>query len=80
MTGQKSKTKDFNNIYQQLVKKIENQEGAVVLLGLSSIYWTVNDYIIWEWVENLMRLNTHKLLYYGTVSYTHLTLPTNSRV
>ena len=33
-------------------------------VGLSMIYWAINDDFIWELVENLMSLNPHKLLYY----------------
>ena len=33
-------------------------------VGLSRIYWAINDNFIWELVENLMDLNPHKLLYY----------------
>ncbi len=33
-------------------------------LGLYSVYWTINDEFLWEYVENLMKLNPHKLPYY----------------
>ena len=33
-------------------------------VGLSMIYWAINDDFIWELVENLMSQNRHKLLYY----------------
>ena len=33
-------------------------------VGLSMIYWAINDDFIWELVENLMSQNCHKLIYY----------------
>ena len=33
-------------------------------LGLFSIYWIVNDDLLWKLVESLMMLNSHKYLYY----------------
>ena len=33
-------------------------------LGPYGFYWTFYDGFIQEWVENLMRLNSHKLSYY----------------
>ena len=47
------------------MKKVEKKEDTVVFfVGLSSIYWAINDDFIWELVENLMSQNRHKLLYY----------------
>ena len=47
------------------MKKEEKKEETVVFfVGLSSICWVINDNVIWELVENLMNLNSHKLLYY----------------
>ena len=46
------------------MKKPEKKEGTVVFfVGLSMIYWAINDDFIWELVENLMSLNPHKLLW-----------------
>ena len=45
-------------------KEEKKEETVVVFVGLSSIYWAINDDFIWELVENLMSLNPHKLLYY----------------
>ena len=65
MKSKKLKIKGFKNIYQELMKKEEQKEDTVVFfVGLSSIYWAINDDFIWELVENLMSLNPHKLLYY----------------
>ncbi len=33
-------------------------------VGLSRIYWAINDDFIWELVENLMNFNPQKFLYY----------------
>ena len=42
----KLKTKGFNNIYQELMKKVEKKEDIVVFfVGLSMIYWAINDYL-----------------------------------
>ena len=47
------------------MKKVEEKEDTVVLfVGLSMIYWAINDDFIWELVENLMSQNCHKLIYY----------------
>ena len=47
------------------MKKAEKKEDTVVFfVGLSMIYWAINDDFIWKLVENLMNLNHHKLLYY----------------
>ena len=47
------------------MKKVEKKEDTVVFfVGLSMIYWAINDDFIWELVENLMSQNRHKLLYY----------------
>ena len=47
------------------MKKVEEKEDTVVLfVGLSMIYWAINDDFIWELVENLIRQNCHKLIYY----------------
>ena len=47
------------------MEKVENKEDTVVcFVGLSRIYWAINDDFIWKLVENLMLLNPHKLLYY----------------
>ena len=47
------------------MKKVEKKEYTVVFfVGLSMIYWAINDDSIWELVENLMSQNRHKLLYY----------------
>ena len=47
------------------MKKVEKKEDTVVFfVGLSMIYWAINDDFIWELVEILMSLNPHKLLYY----------------
>gem|GEM_PF-1519468 len=62
---QKLKIKEFKNIYQELMKRLEKKEDTVVFfVGLSMIYWAINDDCIWELVENLMSQNRHKLLYY----------------
>ena len=47
------------------MKKKEKKEDTVVFfVGLSMIYWAINDDFIWELVENLMSQNCHKLIYY----------------
>ena len=47
------------------MKMVEKKEETVVFfVGLSMIYWAINDDFIWELVENLMSQNRHKLLYY----------------
>ena len=47
------------------MKKVEKKEDTVVFfVGLSMIYWAINDDFIWELVENLMSQNCHKLIYY----------------
>ena len=52
------------------MKKAEKKEDTVVFfVGLSMIYWAINDDFIWKLVENLMNLNHHKLLYYQGGAY-----------
>ena len=63
--GQKLKIKGFENIYQELIKKIIKERiNSIFFVGSSRTYCTINDDLIWELVENLMSLNPHKLLYY----------------
>ena len=42
----------------------KERRNSSFCLGLSSIYWAINDDLMWKLVENLMSLNPHKLLYY----------------
>jgi hypothetical protein len=61
----KIKIKGFKNIYQERIKKIIKERiNSIFFVGLSRIYCTINDDLIWELVENLISLNPHKLLYY----------------
>ena len=45
-------------------KIIKERINSIFFVGLSRIYCTINDDLIWELVENLISLNPHKLLYY----------------
>ena len=42
----------------------KERKRSSFFVGLSMIYWAINDNFIWELVENLMSQNRHKLLYY----------------
>lgn len=42
----------------------KERRNSSFCLGLSSIYWAINDDLMWKLVENLMSLNPHKLLDY----------------
>jgi hypothetical protein len=43
-------------------KRRKERRNSSFFVGLSSIYWAINDNCIWELVENLMSQNRHKLL------------------
>ena len=43
-------------------KRRKERRHSSFFVGLSSIYWAINDNFIWELVENLMSQNRHKLL------------------
>ncbi|MCL2939517.1 MAG: hypothetical protein MGU50_24875, partial [Trichodesmium sp. MAG_R02] len=45
-------------------KSRKERRHSSFFVGLSMIYWAINDDLIWELVENLMSQNRHKLLYY----------------
>ena len=65
MKDKKIKIKGFKNIYQERMKKIIKERiNSIFFVGLSRIYCTINDDLIWELVENLMSQNRHKSLYY----------------
>ena len=42
----------------------KERRHSSLFVGLSMIYWAINDDSIWELVENLISQNLHKLLYY----------------
>ncbi len=58
--GQKIKNKGI----QKYISRTKERRHSSFFVGLSRIYWAINDDFIWELVENLMSLNPHKLLYY----------------
>ena len=45
-------------------KSRKERRNCSFFVGLSMIYWAINDDFIWELVENLMSQNCHKLIYY----------------
>ncbi|MCH2050957.1 MAG: transposase [Trichodesmium sp. ALOHA_ZT_67] len=45
-------------------KSRKERRHSSFFVGLSRMYWAINDDFIWGLVENLMRLNPHKFLYY----------------
>ena len=63
--GQKIKNKGVQKyILRTNEKGRKERRHSSFFVGLSMIYWAINDDFIWELVENLMSLNSHKLLYY----------------
>ena len=63
--GQKIKNKGVQEYISRTNEKgRKERRHSSFFVGLSMIYWAINDDFIWELVENLMSLNPHKLLYY----------------
>ena len=63
--GQKIKNKGVQEYISRTNEKgRKERRHSSSCVGLSMIYWAINDNFIWELVENLMILNPHKLLYY----------------
>ncbi|NEQ39643.1 MAG: transposase [Okeania sp. SIO3I5] len=63
--GQKIKNKGVQKYISRTNEKSRKERRhSSFFVGLSMIYWAINDDLIWELVENLMSLNPHKLLYY----------------
>ena len=62
---QKNKNKGVQEyISRTNQKRRKETRHSSFFVGLSSICWAIHDNFIWELVENLISLNTHKLLYY----------------
>ncbi|MDE5120142.1 MAG: IS4 family transposase, partial [Trichodesmium sp. St19_bin1] len=62
---QKIKNKGVQEYISRINKKgRKERKNSSFFVGLSMIYWAINDDFIWELVENLMSQNRHKLLYY----------------
>ena len=63
--GQKIKNKGVQKYISRTNEKSRKERRhSSFFVGLSRIYWAINDDFIWGLVENFMRLNPHKLLYY----------------
>ncbi|MGD1803949.1 hypothetical protein ACP6PL_00705 [Dapis sp. BLCC M126] len=63
--GQKIKNKGIQEYISRTNERgRKERRNSSYWLGLSCIYWAVNDNFTWELVEILMRLNPHKSLYY----------------
>ena len=63
--GQKVKNKGVQEYISRTNEKgRKERRHSSFFVGLSMIYWAINDTFFWELVENLMSLNPHKLLYY----------------
>ena len=63
--GQKVKNKGVQEYISRTNKKgRKERRHSSFFVGLSMIYWAINDDFIWELVENLMSQNCHKLIYY----------------
>ncbi len=63
--GQEIKNKGIQKYISRTNEKgRKERRHSSFFVGLSRIYWAINDDFIWELVEILMRLNPHKLLYY----------------
>lgn len=45
-------------------KSRKERRHSSFFVGLSRMYWAINDDFIWGLVENLMRLNPHRFIYY----------------
>ncbi|MDE5076044.1 MAG: hypothetical protein O4749_08325 [Trichodesmium sp. St5_bin2_1] len=62
---QKIKNKGVQEYISRTNEKVKKERRhSSFFVGLSMIYWAINDDCIWELVENLMSQNRHKLLYY----------------
>ena len=62
---QKIKNKGVQEYISRTNEKVRKERrNSSFFVGLSMIYWAINDDCIWELVENLMSQNRHKLLYY----------------
>ncbi|MEM1172907.1 MAG: IS4 family transposase, partial [Cyanobacteria bacterium P01_H01_bin.35] len=63
--GQKIKNKGIQEYISRTNEKgRKERRHSSFCVGLSRIYWTINDNFIWELVENLMSFNPHKFIYY----------------
>ena len=63
--GQKIKNKGVQKYISRTNEKSRKERRhSSFFVGLSRIYWAINDDFIWGLVENLMRLNPHKFIYY----------------
>ena len=63
--GEKIKNKGLQEYISRTNERgRKERRNSSFCLGLSSIYWAINDDLMWKLVENLMSLNPHKLLYY----------------
>ncbi|NEP07388.1 MAG: IS4 family transposase [Okeania sp. SIO2G4] len=63
--GQKIKNKGVQEYISRTNERgRKERRHSNFFVGLSGMYWAINDNFIWELVENLMRLNPHKFLYY----------------
>ena len=62
---QKIKNKGVQEYISRTNEKVRKERRhSSFFVGLSMIYWAINDDFTWELVEDLMSQNRHKLPYY----------------
>ena len=62
---QKIKNKGVQEYISRTNEKVRKErKHSSFFVGLSMIYWAINDDFTWELVEDLMSQNRHKLPYY----------------